>query len=69
VDLHDCYTAYAFREVRVDVVHPSPAGHRVAAHAIRDALCEQGVVCPGPVIEGPTCREYRPGDFPTVRGY
>jgi lysophospholipase L1-like esterase len=69
VDLHDCYTAYAFREVRVDVVHPSPAGHRVAAHAIRDALCEQGVVCPGPVAEGPTCREYRPGDFPTVQGY
>jgi lysophospholipase L1-like esterase len=69
VDLLECYDAYAFRDARVDVVHPSPMGHRIAAHAIRDALCEEGTVCPGPVTSGPTCREYRPRDFPTVRGY
>jgi hypothetical protein len=69
VDLLECYDAYGFQEARVDVAHPNPMGHRVAAHAVRDALCEQGIVCPGPVTEGPSCRDYRPGDFPTVLGY
>jgi hypothetical protein len=39
VDLLDCYTAYGFRDL-VDVVHPSPLGHRVAARATRDALLD-----------------------------
>jgi lysophospholipase L1-like esterase len=69
LDLLECYSAYDFRELRVDVVHPSPLGHRVAAHAIRDALCERGWACAGGPPTGPSCREYRPGDFRKVRGY
>ncbi len=68
VDLLDCYSAYDFRELRVDVVHPSPLGHRVAAHAVRDALCARGWLCSG-VPPGPGCTAYRASDFPRVRGY
>jgi lysophospholipase L1-like esterase len=68
VDLLDCYSAYDFRALRVDVVHPSPLGHRVAAHAIRDALCARGWLCAG-AMPGGACSGYRPSDFPTVRGY
>lgn len=67
-DLLRCYQAYRFQEVRVDDAHPNPMGHRVAAHAIRDVLCREGILCPGPIAEGPTCRDYRPRDFPTVVG-
>jgi len=69
VDLFDCYAGYHYRAVRVDVVHPSPLGHRVAAHAIRDTLCAHGLLCPSPPAHGLTCRDYDPDDFPTVRGY
>lgn len=69
VDLLDCYSAYDFRDLRVDVVHPSPLGHRVAAHAIRDVLCRQGWLCDGGLPPGPPCTAYRTADFPTVRGY
>lgn len=69
LDLLDCYSAYDFRELRVDVVHPSPLGHRVAAHAIRDALCARGWLCEGGVPAGASCRDYRPQDFRKVRGY
>jgi hypothetical protein len=68
VDLLDCYSAYEFRELRVDVVHPSPLGHRVAAHATRDALCARGWLCPG-VPAGPGCTAYRASEVPRVRGY
>ena len=68
VDLLDCYSAYDFRDLRVDVVHPSPLGHRVAAHAARDALCAQGFPCP-PVPPGSSCRGYLSADFPRLRGY
>ena len=68
VDLLDCFSAYEFRDLRVDVVHPSPLGHRVAAHAVRDALCARGWLCSG-VPAGPSCRDYRPSDFASVRGY
>ncbi len=68
VDLLGCYSAYDFRALRVDVVHPSPLGHRVAAHAIRDALCARGWRCAGALPGGP-CTAYRPSDFPSVRGY
>jgi lysophospholipase L1-like esterase len=68
LDLVDCFSAYAFRDLRVDVVHPSPLGHRVAAHAVRDALCARGWLCEG-VSSSPSCRDYRPSDFPTLRGY
>ena len=68
VDLFDCYSVYDFRDLRVDVVHPSPLGHRVAAHALRDALCARGWLCPV-APTGPPCTAYRPSDFPAVRGY
>jgi lysophospholipase L1-like esterase len=69
VDLFRCYAGYHYRTVRVDVVHPSPMGHRVAAHALRDALCAHGLLCPAPVADRSTCRDYREEDFPAVRGY
>ena len=69
VDLFRCYAGYHYRKVRVDVVHPNPMGHRIAAHAIRDVLCEHRVLCPAPVLDGPTCRDYQERDFPVVRGY
>jgi lysophospholipase L1-like esterase len=68
VDALDCYSAYDFRQLRVDVVHPSPLGHRVAAHAVRDALCARGWLCRG-APPGPACTAYRASDFPSVRGY
>jgi lysophospholipase L1-like esterase len=69
VDLLDCFSAYDFRDVRVDVIHPSPLGHRVAAHAIRDALCSNGLACANAPTPDHTCRDYRPADFPKVKGY
>lgn len=69
LDLLSCYSSYDFRELRVDVVHPSPLGHRVAAHAIRDALCARGWACDGAAPLPQTCASYRAGDFPRVRGY
>lgn len=67
VDLLGCYQAYDFRDVRVDVVHPNPMGHRIAAHAIRDGLCDHGLPC-GADPPG-RCTDYRKADFPSVRGY
>jgi hypothetical protein len=69
LDLLDCYVAYDFRDLRVDVVHPSPLGHRVAAHAIRDALCARGWACAARPSAGQACTSYRPADFAKVRGY
>lgn len=69
LDLLACYSAYDFRELRVDVVHPSPLGHRVAAHAIRDALCARGWLCSGGVPAGPGCTSYPASDFTRVKGY
>jgi lysophospholipase L1-like esterase len=69
LDLLDCYSAYEFRDLRVDVVHPSPLGHRVAAHAMRDALCGLGFPCGAPAAGPASCRDYRASDFPKVRGY
>jgi lysophospholipase L1-like esterase len=69
VDLLECYSAYDFHELRVDVVHPSPLGHRVAAHAVRDALCARGLLCGGGPASGPACGAYHKADFAVVRGY
>ncbi len=67
VDLLDCYSAYRLRDLRVDVVHPSPLGHRIAAHAVRDALCAGGWPCQ-PGTPG-SCKAYDPARFARVRGY
>jgi lysophospholipase L1-like esterase len=68
VDLLECFRGYPFRAARVDVVHPSPLGHRVAAHAIADTLCGAGVLCPAPPL-AQACTAYRVEDFAAVRGY
>lgn len=68
VDLLECFRAYDFRAARVDVVHPSPLGHRVAAHAIAEALCASKLVCPALPLPH-ACTAYRPADFAVVRGY
>ena len=69
VDLLDCFSAYDFRDVRVDLIHPSPLGHRIAAHAIRDALCSRGLACAAAPELDKTCRDYDPTAFPRVRGF
>jgi hypothetical protein len=69
VDLFPCFAGYHYRSVRVDVVHPNPMGHRVAAHALRDVFCAEGILCPEPAAGGATCRDYREDDFPVVQGY
>jgi lysophospholipase L1-like esterase len=66
VDLLDCFRGYDYHDVRVDVVHPSPLGHRVAAHALADALCHRGWPCH---ITGRKCGDYRKEEFTTVRGF
>lgn len=69
VEVLPCYSAYDFHDLRVDVLHPSPLGHRVAAHAVRDALCARGLLCDGGTAAGPACSSYRKADFAVVRGY
>ncbi len=69
VDLLDCFAGYDLWDVRVDVVHPNPMGHRIAAHGIRDALCAQGLLCDGASAQSVPCTGYRKEDFPQVRGY
>ena len=70
VDLLPCFSSYAFREVRVDVVHPNPLGHRIAAHAAADGLFAEllpGETRPGALAR--PCSSYRAGEFAAVRGY
>ena len=67
VDLRECYSGYRLRDLRVDVVHPSPLGHQVAAHALRDSLCASGWGCAAGA-QG-ACRGYDPQNFAKVRGY
>jgi hypothetical protein len=69
VDLLDCFSTYDFRDVRVDLIHPSPLGHRIAAHAIRDALCSRGLACAAASPPERTCRDYDPAAFSKVKGY
>ncbi len=68
VDLLDCYQAYDVWDVRVDVVHPNPMGHGVAAHAIAAALCGPSWPCMPDHARG-RCTDYGKTDFPSVRGY
>ncbi len=70
LDLLPCFEPYSFREVRVDVVHPNPLGHRIAAHAAADGMFED--LFPGeerPASLRRSCSSYRPDEFVTVRGY
>lgn len=70
LDLLPCFEPYDFHDVRVDVIHPSPLGHRVAAHAVVDELCRERLICAG-ADHAPRrpCSGYRRDDFPQVRGY
>ena len=70
VDLLPCFASYGYQDVRVDVVHPNPMGHRIAAHAAADRLF--GALFPGekkPAVLDRPCSSYRPEEFPSVRGY
>jgi lysophospholipase L1-like esterase len=70
VDLLPCFASYPFRDVRVDVVHPNPLGHRIAAHAAADGLFAR--FFPGearPKALDRPCSSYRAEEFPSVRGY
>jgi lysophospholipase L1-like esterase len=70
VDLLPCFATYAFRDVRVDVVHPNPMGHRIAAHAAVDGLF--GELFPGdkkPAALDRSCSSYRLEEFAAVKGY
>jgi hypothetical protein len=69
VDLLDCFLPYDLWETRVDSVHPSPFGHRIAAHAVADALCAGPLPCPETPADGRRCTDYRKDEFPVVRGY
>jgi len=70
IDLLPCFSSYAFRDVRVDVVHPNPMGHRIAAHAAVDRLFP--LLVPGEkknaALDRP-CSAYRAEEFASVRGY
>lgn len=70
IDLLPCFEPYPFADVRVDVVHPNPLGHRIAAHAAADGLWDYlfpGQAKPEPLQR--SCKAYRAADFPVVRGY
>lgn len=70
VDLLPCFEPYPFRDVRVDVVHPNPRGHRIAAHAAALRLHPQ--LFPGEPLPSAlqrSCGSYRADEFATVRGY
>lgn len=70
VDLLPCFEPYHFRDVRVDVAHPGPLGHRIAAHAVFDALCRERLGCPAPPpAPRQACTDYRPDAFRRVLGY
>ncbi len=69
IDLLDCLRGYAPEQVRVDPIHPNALGHRVAAHAARDAVVEGGFLALAPSDDSEDCQSYRSSDFPTVRGY
>jgi len=69
VDLLECYSAYDPLDVRVDVVHPNPMGHRIAAHAIRDTLCRHHLLCEKAPETPVPCTGYRAAAFKRPRGY
>ena len=57
-------------DIRVDVVHPNPMGHRIAAHGAADQLFPW--LFPGqkkPASLDRQCSSYRAEEFASVRGY
>jgi len=70
IDLLPCFAPYPFRDVRVDVVHPNPLGHRIAAHAAADGLWERLFKDQAkPAALQRPCSGYRLEDFKVVKGY
>lgn len=69
VDLLSCFEGYDYHDVRVDVAHPSPLGHQIAAHGVVDVLCDKHLLCAEPTRSERGCRDYRKEEFPQVRGY
>ncbi len=68
VDLRPCFGGYKYWDVRVDVLHPSPLGHMVGAHAIAQALYTSGILHDEGSLSG-RCTTYDVDDYPVVRGY
>jgi lysophospholipase L1-like esterase len=70
VDLLPCFAPYSFRDVRVDVVHPNPMGHRIAAHAAADGV-HAAWFAPEkkPTTLARSCASYRADEFASVAGY
>jgi lysophospholipase L1-like esterase len=70
LDILGCYRGYPVRDLAVDPVHPNPLGHRIAAHAILDAI-DANSLLPASDFDlnriG-SCSGYRAEDFPMVRG-
>jgi lysophospholipase L1-like esterase len=70
IDLLPCFAPYPFRDVRVDVVHPNPMGHRIAAHAAADRLLAAWFPDEKKPAElARSCASYRADEFASVRGY
>jgi len=70
VDLRDCLGGYASRDAFVDPIHPTPLGHRVAAHAVLEYLARSDLLGVELDTSGlGDCGDYDPSDFPRVRGY
>ena len=70
LDLLPCFAGYPFRDVRVDVVHPNPMGHQIAAHAAADLLFSE--LFPGEKKTASlerNCAGYKLDEFATVKGY
>jgi lysophospholipase L1-like esterase len=71
LDLLPCYSGYPAPKLAVDPVHPSPIGHRIAAHAILDAIAGRGLIR-GVDFDTESfggCDGYHADDFPKIRGY
>ena len=71
VDLLDCYEHYEARDLAVDPVHPNPAGHRVAAHAVAEQIGRSALLPNSRYASEllAACGAYRVEEFPQVRGY
>lgn len=70
LDLLACYSKYPVRDLAVDPVHPNPLGHRVAAHAMLDAIDAEASLLGSDfdLTRIGNCFDYRVEDFPAVRG-
>ena len=70
LDLLPCYRHFPLEDLRVDPLHPSPMGHRVAAHRILEELRSLGLEQTAWVPENlGRWQDYQAEDFARVKGY